>query len=106
CQNPEGWHLPPLLLRQPDVGRIVARRLLDDGLAADDALPLRVVGKGGLAVELPALVELGGDAVAEAGVVRTGEIAVELHGARPSPTLVSSILAGVPGVLRGDGVCD
>src|SRR5262245_59617772 len=69
------------LLRELEVRRVLSGRILDDGLAADDALFLGIVGQRRLAVELPALVELGRDAVAEARVVRPGQIAVELHDA-------------------------
>src|SRR5262249_50165443 len=64
-----------------DLRRVLARRVLDDRLAADDALLFRIVGQRRLAVEQPALVELGRDAVAEAHVVRAGQIAVEFHDA-------------------------
>src|SRR5262245_28350543 len=56
---------------------------LDDGLAADHALVLRVVGQSRRAVELPAAVESFADAVAEGRIVRSGEIAIEIHRDRP-----------------------
>src|ERR1700741_1430424 len=74
----------PSLLRQLDVGGILAGRVLGDGLAADHALLFRGVGQRRLAVELPALVELGRHAMAEAGVVGPGQVAIEPHGACPS----------------------
>src|SRR5262249_48360782 len=67
------------LLRELQAGAVVAWRLLGDDLAADDALALRIVGQRRLTVELPALVELGGDAMAEAVVVGPGQITIELH---------------------------
>src|SRR5262245_11422854 len=67
------------LLRQLDAGPVLAGRLLGDDLAADHALFLRIVGERWRAVELPAPVELGRDAMTEAVVVRPGQIAIELH---------------------------
>lgn len=60
------------------VFRVVAAvAFLNDGLPADNVFA--VEREGGVAVQLPAVLQGFGNAAAERGVVRSGEVAVEFH---------------------------
>ena len=56
---------------------VAAVAFLDDGLPADNVFA--VEREGGVAVQLPAVLQGFGNAAAERGVVRSGEVAVEFH---------------------------
>src|SRR5690606_4884206 len=69
-----------LLLRKLDIRRIVlARNVLHHGLAALHDLRIAIVGISRRAVQFPALVQRERHLVAERGVVRGGQEAVDFH---------------------------